>query len=103
MRTAIAAVVVFTLAWLTKPVRGEELTATQELIKAEILRLGGDWEPRLVGFIGPRFTAHHFEMLEHMTGIENVEMLNVSVPPTAYASIAKMRTVRWLEVQEQFV
>jgi hypothetical protein len=84
---------------LTKPCVGADLTVTQELIKNEIIRLGGDWEPRLVGFIGPRFTARHYEMLEHLTCVESVHLINVNVPPSAFSSIAKASAVRRLDIQ----
>ena len=49
-----------------------QLTATEQLIRKEIVRLGGDWEgqskPILVEFIGPRFDVGKFEMLTHLKG-----------------------------------
>ncbi|PHS04154.1 MAG: hypothetical protein COA78_16985 [Blastopirellula sp.] len=51
-----------------------KLTATENLIRLEILRLDGDWEsgskPKLVGFLGQRFKSPHFEMLTHLPSTE---------------------------------
>ena len=44
-----------------------QLTATEDLIRKEIDRLGGAWvEPAMVEFTGPRFDARQFEMLSHL-------------------------------------
>lgn len=77
-----------------------DLTVIQRLIVHEILRLGGDWEPHLIGFEGPRFTDRHYEMLEHMTGIHTLALQKVHVPPSAFSSIAKMSTVHIVEIQD---
>lgn len=79
---------------------GDGLNPTQERIKNEILRLDGDWEPRLIGFIGPKFTQRHYEMLEHMDGVENLALMNLTVPKGAFDSIAKLRTLRWIEITD---
>jgi hypothetical protein len=65
-----ALVLAFAFATFIPVPADAELTATEKLIRAEIIRLGGDLEaprfPELVVFFGDKFSEDHFELLSHL-------------------------------------
>ena len=72
MKLRILCIMLFTLPFLN-PAEGQ-LTYTQDLIREEIIRLGGEWEGsdavKRICFEGELFRTEHFEMLSHCTGLE---------------------------------
>ena len=68
----ILSIMLFTLP-LQNSAEGQ-LTYTQNLIREEIIRLGGEWEGsdavKRICFAGESFKTEHFEMLSHCSGLE---------------------------------
>jgi len=79
-----------------------QLTATEDLIRKEIDRLGGAWEgqiePAMGEFIGPRFDARQFEMLSHLKTVRILCIHNCDVPAEAIHRIAQMEGLEHLEI-----
>ena len=80
-----------------------ELTVTEDLIRSEIRRLGGDWEvpskPALVGFFGNKFESKHFEMLTHLPGLKWFAAHDCAIDSFALACIAQVRQLERLDLQ----
>jgi len=72
MKFRILCIMLFTLPFLN-PAEAQ-LTYTQDLIREEIIRLGGEWEGsdavKRICFAGELFKTEHFEMLSHCSGLE---------------------------------
>ena len=76
-----------------------QLTATEDLIRKEIDRLGGAWvEPAMVEFTGPRFDARQFEMLSHLKTVRILTIHNCDVSTKAIQYIAQMEGLEHLEI-----
>ena len=79
-----------------------QLTATEDLIRKEIDRLGGAWEgqiePAMVEFIGPHFDARQFEMLSHLKTVRILTIHNCDVSTKAIQYIAQMEGLEHLEI-----
>ena len=79
-----------------------QLTATEQLIRKEIVRLGGDWEgqskPILVEFIGPRFDVCKFEMLTHLKGLNFLSVSDCNTPTQAIHCISQIEDLKELQI-----
>jgi hypothetical protein len=79
------------------------VTVTESLISAEIVRLGATTESpselKLIAFIGNLFTADHFEMMEHTPNVTFVSIINIPAPATAFDSIKHRKKLTNLEIQ----
>lgn len=80
-----------------------ELTVTEQLIRNEVARLGGDWEvpskPALVGFNGNKFESRHFEMLTHLPSLKWFSAHECPIDHFALACIAQVRQLERLDFQ----
>jgi|GEM_PF-1562648 len=81
-----------------------QLTATEELIRAEVLRLGGDWEsgdsPVLVGFWGASFEQKHFEFFSHLKTVKTLMLLEVGVNAEALCYISRIDSLNRLTIED---
>ncbi|QDU12593.1 hypothetical protein CA11_03720 [Gimesia maris] len=81
-----------------------KLTATEELIQREIIRLGGDWEsgekPKLVSFIGDKFESRHFEMLTHLPTLELFYVDTCAIDEFALACLSQVHQLKRLQIVE---
>ncbi len=81
-----------------------KLTVTEDLIRREIIRLGGDWEsgakPKLVSFIGDRFESRHFEMLTHLPTLEWFYVDTCAIDPFALACLSQIHQLKRLQIVE---
>lgn len=81
-----------------------QLTVTEDLIRREILRLGGDWEsgakPVLVSFLGGRFESRHYEMLTHLPSVEFFYADNCTVDQFAFACLSQVRQLERLDLKK---
>lgn len=81
-----------------------KLTATEELIRREIIRLGGDWEsgekPKLVSFIGDKFESRHFEMLTHVPILEGFYVDTCAVDEYAMSCLSQIHQLKRLDIVE---
>ena len=80
-----------------------QLTVTEDLIRREIIRLGGDWEsgakPKLVGFLGKQFESRHFEMLTHLPSVQFFYADGCSVDQFAFACLSQVRQLERLDLK----
>jgi hypothetical protein len=78
-----------------------KLTVTENLIRREILRLGGEWEawskPKLVGFYGSNFESTHFEMLMHLPTVEWLSIQDCAVDDFAMKCISSIDSLKRLD------
>ncbi|EDL56917.1 hypothetical protein [Gimesia maris] len=81
-----------------------KLTATEELIRREIVRLGGDWEsgakPNLVSFIGDKFESRHCEMLTHLPTLELFYVDTCAIDDFALSCLSQIHQLRRLQIVE---
>mgnify|MGYP003653699804 CR=1 FL=1 len=81
-----------------------KLTATEELIRREILRLGGDWESgektKLVSFIGDKFESRHCEMLTHLPTLELFYVDTCAIDDFALSCLSQIHQLRRLQIVE---
>lgn len=79
-----------------------KLTVTENLIRQEIIRLGGDWEsgakPALVSFRGDKFTSRHFEMLTHLPALKYFHADGCTVDPFTLACLTQVRQLYRLDI-----
>ncbi|QDU02112.1 hypothetical protein V6x_18130 [Gimesia chilikensis] len=79
-----------------------KLTVTENLIRQEIIRLGGDWEsgakPAIVSFRGDKFTSRHFEMLTHLPAMKYFHADGCAVDPFALACLTQVRQLDRLDI-----
>lgn len=85
-----------------EPTTRGKLTVTENLIRREILRLGGDWEsgakPKLVGFEGENFKSPHFEMLTHLPTVEFFSARDCKVDDYAIKCLSSVISLRRLDL-----
>jgi hypothetical protein len=78
------------------------LTVTEDLIRREIVRLGGDWEsgakPMLVAFLGDKFESRHFEMLTHLPTAEWFVVDGCSIDYFALACLSQVHQLERLDI-----
>lgn len=81
-----------------------KLTVTEELIRREILRLGGDWESgektKLVSFIGDQFESRHFEMLTHVPTLEGFYVDTCAIDEYALSCLSQVHQLERLDFVE---
>ncbi|MEQ8633525.1 hypothetical protein [Gimesia maris] len=81
-----------------------KLTVTEDLIRREIIRLGGDWEseakPKLVSFIGDQFESRHFEMLTHLPTLELFYVDTCAIDEFALACLSQIHQLERLDFVE---
>ncbi|MCA9021769.1 MAG: hypothetical protein KDA74_16580 [Planctomycetaceae bacterium] len=81
-----------------------KLTVTEDLIRREIVRLGGDWEsgekPKLVSFIGDQFESRHFEMLTHIPTLELFYVDTCAIDEFALACLSQVHQLKRLQIVE---
>ncbi|QDV17323.1 hypothetical protein Pan153_19580 [Gimesia panareensis] len=81
-----------------------KLTVTEDLIRREIIRLGGDWEsgekPKLVSFIGDKFESRHFEMLTHLPTLEGFYVDTCAVDEFAMSCLSQIHQLKRLDIVE---
>ena len=89
------------------PGRSDELAVTEQLVRSEIIRLGGSWEaeadnksPEMISFYGENFKERHFEMLEHVRSARAFASVGVDISPVAVVSIARLRNLEAIQIQE---
>lgn len=79
-----------------------QLTVTEQLIRQEVLRLGGDWEssakPKLVGFLGDKFESKHFEMLTHLPTVKWFAAHDCPIDSFALACISQIRQLERIDI-----
>ncbi|MCH9654315.1 MAG: hypothetical protein K0U86_18700 [Planctomycetes bacterium] len=79
-----------------------KLTVTEDLIRREIVRLGGDWEsgekPKLVSFIGDKFESRHFEMLTHVPTLESFYVDTCAIDEFAMACLSQIHQLERLDI-----
>lgn len=79
-----------------------ELTVTEDLIRREIMRLGGDWEsgdkPVLVSFLGDRFESRHFEMLTNLPTVQYFHAQDCRIDHFALACLSQVRQLERIDV-----
>ena len=79
-----------------------QLSKTQQLIRAEIFRLGGSFEgqshPKLVQFESG-FSENDFEMLVHLPTVSTLYINNCTVDDFAVKSISKIRNLKRLGIR----
>ena len=79
-----------------------ELTVTEDLIRREIRRLGGDWElpskPVLVGFLGVKFESKHFEMLTHLPSVTWFAAHECAIDHFALACVSQLRQLERFDI-----
>ncbi len=79
-----------------------QLTATEALIRQEIVRLGGDWEsgtrPQLVGYLGPKFQSRHFEMLTHLPNVAFFAAHDTEFDGYGLSCISRIRNIGVIEI-----
>lgn len=79
-----------------------QLTVTENLIRREIVRLGGDWEsgrkPLLVSFLGDKFESRHFEMLTHLPTVEFFHAEDCLLDQFALACLSRMHRLERLDI-----
>ncbi len=77
------------------------LTVTEELIRREIIQLGGDWqgssEPLLVAFLGEEFNSQHFEMLTHIPTLPYFCADTVAIDDFAFSCLSEVHGLERLE------
>lgn len=77
------------------------LTVTEDLIRREIIRLGGDWEsgakPLLVSFLGDKFESRHFEMLKHLPTVEYFHAEGCAIDDFALSCLSEARQIERLD------
>lgn len=77
-----------------------QLTATEQLIKSDVVSRGGDWEgataPRLVAFLGQDFVSSDLEYLRHLPTAEIVVVENVNLDSNGTAHIAAVVCLKTL-------
>jgi hypothetical protein len=107
MKTSWFLVVLFsllTMCCLSAECFPADRTVTEELIHAEIMRLGGEWEgykaPVRLAFTGKKFTERHFEMLEHIHPFPMLSLAQVEIGPDAMESISKLTSLKDLFIQQ---
>ena len=92
-----------TTVFVVPHVVNAELTVTEDLIRSEIRRLGGDWEapskPALVGFLGDKFESKHFEMLTHLPSLKWFAAHDCAIDHYALACISQVRQLERLDFQ----
>lgn len=81
-----------------------KMTVTEELIRREIVRLGGDWEsgekPKLVSFIGDKFESRHFEMLTHVPTLEWFYVDTSAIDEFALSCLSQVHQLERLDFVE---
>ncbi|QDU07527.1 hypothetical protein [Gimesia aquarii] len=81
-----------------------KLTVTEDLIRQEIVRLGGDWEsgekPKLVSFIGDKFESRHFEMLTHLPTLEGFYVDTCAIDEFAMSCLSQLHQLKRLDIVE---
>ncbi|QDT88743.1 leucine-rich repeat domain-containing protein [Gimesia algae] len=81
-----------------------KLTVTEDLIRREIIRLGGDWEsgekPKLVSFIGDKFESRHFEMLTHLPTLELFYVDTCAIDDFALSCLSQIHQLKRLQIVE---
>ncbi|MEX0715003.1 MAG: hypothetical protein WD066_00370 [Planctomycetaceae bacterium] len=80
-----------------------QLTVTEDLIRREIVRLGGDWEsgrkPVLVSFLGDKFESRHFEMLTHLPTVEYFHADECFIDHFALACLSQVHDLERLDIK----
>jgi hypothetical protein len=78
------------------------LTVTENLIRLEIERLGGDWEagekPLLVAFLGDKFESRHFEMLKHLPSVTFFHAEDCVIDDFALACLVEVHQLERLDI-----
>jgi hypothetical protein len=78
------------------------LTVTEELIRREVIRLGGDWEtgakPVFVVFLGDKFESRHFEMLTHLPSVRHFHAQECPIDHFALACLSQVRQLERLDI-----
>lgn len=91
------------VAWGSTNPATAQRTITEELLRREIVRLGGEWEgdnaPSRIGFSGPGFSQDHFEMLEHIRGTQMLTLVDIDLGPKATKSLGTVKTLKRLYVE----
>ncbi len=80
-----------------------KLTYTQNLIRVDITRLGGEWEGgeeiERICFLGPNFKSDHFEMLSHCAGLKWFSAFDVgSCDKVALKHLFKIKSLQRIDV-----
>lgn len=80
-----------------------KLTVTEDLIRREIIRLGGDWEsgakPKLVSFLGDKFESRHFEMLTHLPTLEYFHADRCVIDEFAIVCLSQLHQLKRLDIK----
>ncbi|MBI1249054.1 hypothetical protein GC197_14580 [bacterium] len=80
-----------------------QLTVTEDLIRQEIIRLGGDWEsgakPTMVCFLGKKFESRHFEMLTHLPSVKFFHTDGCPIDQFAFACLSQVRQLERLDIK----
>lgn len=81
-----------------------KLTVTEDLIRREVLWLGGDWEsgtkPELVSFLGEKFQSRHFEMLTHLRALEYFHAEGGNLDNYALVCLSRLPQLERLDIAE---
>ena len=79
-----------------------QLTATEQLIRNEVIRLGGDWEsgtkPQLVAFVGDRFDSEHFELLTHLPDLRWLAVTDCDIDCFGLSCISQLARLERIDL-----
>ncbi len=80
-----------------------QLTVTENLIRQEVVRLGGDWEsgrkPQYIAFLGDKFKSRHFEMLMHLPSVTFFHAEDCPVDAFALACLSQVSQLERLDIE----